>query len=93
VPAADSIDIITADNELFEVDYKNRVYLKGKHIVLLYYLRQPQKIDDKTFYYIVINVENSPELKKTSFWKKASLFLVDLVSFPFDLLISLTMYK
>jgi hypothetical protein len=76
------------DAELFEVSKKDRVYLQGKHIVLLYNFKEFVSIDGVDVGYVVINVENSTKIKKSRYWKLPFTFILDTIQFPFVLMMS-----
>ena len=74
--------------ELFELDDSSRTYLHGKHIVFIYYFYEPLKINGEVIDYVVINIENSPKIKKINYLKLPGAVILDTIFFPFVLIMS-----
>ena len=89
----ESVKIINdQESELFEVDYPSRIYLTGKHIVLLYNFLYPKNVNGKNIDYVVINIENSPGIQKLNYLKLPFVAIWDTITLPIVLMLS-TMQK
>lgn len=85
----DSVEILTNSEEYpYVVNERLGIYLQGEHIVMLYYFGQPKKVEGGSLDYAIINIENSPKVKKGAYLKLPFVFIADLVLSPVTYLLS-----
>ena len=80
------VEILSGIEHPYEFD--NREILKGKHIVFLFYLNAPKIIDGEEINYLVLNIENSPDVRKINYLKLPYTLILDTIEFPFNLMLS-----
>ncbi|MBL7747316.1 MAG: hypothetical protein JNM19_07825 [Chitinophagaceae bacterium] len=72
----------------FELSHKTRTYLKGPHIVLLYYPSKPIQVNGKDVDYLLLNIENGPKINKWNYLKLPFAAILDTIFLPFVLMVS-----
>jgi uncharacterized protein YceK len=77
---------------LFELSHKTRTYLKGAHVVLLFFPSHSIPVNGKDIDYLLINIENGPKINKLNYLKLPFAAILDTVILPVVLLLS-TMEK
>jgi len=84
----EKITILNARHDyLFELSHKTRTYLKGPHIVLLYYPSQPMQVNGKDIDYLLLNIENGPKINKWNYLKLPFVMIADTIILPFALML------
>lgn len=85
----EKITILNARHDYyFELSHKTRTYLKGPHIVLLYYPSQPMQVNGKDVDYLLLNIENGPKINKWNYLKLPFAAILDTIFLPFVLMLS-----
>ncbi|MBL7733793.1 MAG: hypothetical protein JNM88_21660 [Chitinophagaceae bacterium] len=86
---SEKISILETRREYyFELSHKTRTYLKGRHIVLLYYPPQPLQVNGKEIDYLLLNIEHGPKINKLNYLKLPFAAILDTVMLPFVLMLS-----
>ena len=84
----DTLEILSGKKYSFESDHKTGRYLKGKHLVFLFYFNTPKMVDGESIDYLVINIENNHRVNKLNYLKLPYTLITDTILFPFSLMLS-----
>ncbi len=84
----DTLEILNGKEHPYEYDHKTRLYLKGQHPVFIFYFNNAPMSVGQPIDYLVINIENSPQINKLNYLKLPLALIADTVMFPFALMVS-----